>query len=125
MTIKKVFLVCGIVTLCLSSCTTITKTASSIEVESCLKSETNTDMEVENSRISYTYYPKKSVRRAGLKNVKATAVAEALKANGNGDVLVEPQFETRIRRGLLGTKIKSVTVTGYPAKYKNFRIVNK
>lgn len=125
MTVLKVILAGGLITLCMTSCTTISKTATSIDVNSSLGSATNTDLEVQNTRITYTYRPKKSVRRAGMRNVKATAISEALKANGNGDVLVEPQFETRTRTGLLGKKIKSVTVTGYPAVFKNFRVVKK
>jgi hypothetical protein len=38
--------------------------------------------------------------------------------------LVEPQFVMSKRKGMFGTKIKSVTVTGRPAKYKNFRSLN-
>ena len=45
--------------------------------------------------------------------------------NGNADVLVESQQEIYVRQGLLGKKIKSVTVTGYPATYKNFKSVDE
>ncbi len=103
------------------SCTTTRKTATSMNVNDVLKSETCADLVVSDRRISYTLNPRKSVRRGGMDNVKAYAVSEALKANGSADVLVEAQFETYVRRGLFGKKIKSVTVTGYPATYKNFR----
>lgn len=123
---KKVILAAGAVILCLASCTTTTKTAGSIDVSNSLTSESFTDLEVQNQRITYTLRPSKSIRRGGMRNVKAAAVAEALKANGDGDVLVEPRYETKVRTGIFGNrKIKSVTVSGYPAKYKNFRISNK
>ena len=83
--------------LCMASCTTVTKTAGSVDVANDI----------------------------GLANVKAAAVAEALKQNGGADVLVDPQYETRTRRGLFGKKIKYVTVTGYPAKYKKFETATK
>lgn len=75
------------------------------------------DLDISPKKISFYYKVPKSVRRGGTKSVKATAVAEALKANGNADVLVAPQFEMKIRRG----SIRELTVTGYPATYKNFR----
>ncbi len=117
---KKIFVVIA-VALSVASCTTTKKTAASLDVNDVLKSETTADLVVSGKRISYTLEPSKSVRRAGMNNVKAYAVSEALKAFGVGDVLVEAQFETGVRRGLFGKKIKSVTVTGYPATYKNFR----
>jgi hypothetical protein len=51
--------------------------------------------------------------------VKGLAVADALK-NSNADVLVEPSFDIKITPELFVADIK-VTVTGYPATYKNFR----
>ena len=50
-----------------------------------------------------------------------TAVKELLMKSGNADVLVAPEFTFVKRRGLFGSKFKSVEVSGYPAKYKNFR----
>jgi hypothetical protein len=44
-----------------------------------------------------------------------------LEKNGNADLLVEPQFVYSIKRTLFGKEVTSVTVTGRPAKYKNFR----
>lgn len=111
--------------LCMASCTTVTKTAGSVDVANDLKSKTEAELVVQDKRITYTLRPPKSIRRGGLANVKAAAVAEALKQNGGADVLVDPQYETRTRRGLFGKKIKYVTVTGYPAKYKKFETATK
>lgn len=121
---KKVFLVVAVAALAFTSCTTTMKTASSIEVANQLNSFTKADLEVSDTRITYTFRPEKKERRGGTQNVYNHAVAAALRANGGGDLLVAPQFETRIRTGLFGgRKIKEVTVSGYPAKYKNFRTV--
>lgn len=62
--------------------------------------------------------PSKTVVMGGYDNVINTAVREALLANGNADVLVA--LETQIKYDKEG-QIESVTVTGYPAKYVNFR----
>ena len=60
------------------------------------------------------------MRRCGQKAVIATAVAEALKANGNADVLVGFQYEIKKTRNFFGrNNIKYVTVEGYPATYVN------
>ncbi len=118
---KKLVLAAGVLALCLTSCTTTRKTAASVDVSTILKSETQADLDIQEQRITYTVRPPKTIRRGGKENVRAYAVSEALKANGQGDVLVEAQYEMRVRHGLFGKKIKSVTVTGYPAKYKNFQ----
>lgn len=77
------------------------------------------DLDVSSQKISYTYTPSKEVSSAGLDNCISAAVLEALAANGGGDVLVETQTAV-VERGFFN-KIKSVTVSGYPARYKNFR----
>ena len=76
------------------------------------------DLEVSNSKIRYEYEPNNAVRRGGKDNVLNTAITRALYQNGNADVLVG--LETQIKYGS-GSKINSVIITGYPAKYKNFR----
>jgi hypothetical protein len=64
--------------------------------------------------------PHRRVQRGGFENVKSTAVREALKNNGGGDVLVGLEVQTKSVRFLIWRSIKSITVSGYPAKYKNF-----
>lgn len=105
------------------SCTSVKKTATTQNVAAPITAAVTSDLEVSNKKIVYTYYPSKSIRCGGLKNVKAAAIAEALKMNGSGDILVEPQMEVVERVGLF-KKIKSVTVSGYPATYKNFKTVD-
>lgn len=119
---KKVLLSTAIVLLALSSCTTMKKTATSIDVANSISTNTTADLEVSDKRISYTLRPSKQERKGGTDNIRNAVVATALKSNGGGDVLVAPEFETKIHCNLFGTrKIKEITVTGYPAKYKNFK----
>ena len=122
MKIKGIFVALASLLLC-ASCTTLKKTCTTVAVQNVVcTSPTVADLEVSGKRISYTYITEKKIRRGGLKNIYATAVKEALKENGNADVLVAPEYETRIRKGMFGTKVKAVIVSGYPATYQNFRV---
>ena len=76
------------------------------------------DLEVSPEKITYFMMPSKSVANGGYDNVINTAVREALLANGNADVLVA--LETQVKYDSEG-RVESVTITGYPAKYVNFR----
>lgn len=106
-----------------SSCSLLrTSTSTTMNVDSSLTSTTTADLQVSDVKISYTYYPKKQERKAGLNHVISNAVAAALKENGNADILVERQYEAVFKLRMLGKKIKSVTITGYPATYKNFKV---
>ena len=76
------------------------------------------DLDVSPQKITYFMMPSKSVVSSGYDNVVNSAVREALLANGNADVLVG--LETQVKYGGDGM-IESITVTGYPARYVNFR----
>ena len=76
------------------------------------------DLTVSPTKISYFLIPSRTVILGGYDNVINTAVREALIANGNADVLVA--LETQVKYTPAG-EIESVTVTGYPATYTNFR----
>ena len=76
------------------------------------------DLEVSPNKISYFFLPSQTVVKAGFENVVNTAIREALIANGNADVLVA--LEQQVKYGADGN-VESITVSGYPAKYVNFR----
>lgn len=118
---KKLILALFVAMLTMTSCSTVYKTASTRNVTAPLAAAVISDLNVSNQKISYTLVPTKKVRKGGLKNCINTAISEALANNGGGDVLIETQEAIVQRCGLFGRKIKSVTVTGYPARYKNFR----
>lgn len=117
---KKIILAAFIAAVTMTSCSTAYRTASSRDVTAPIAAAAIADMEVSNQKITYTLIPTRKVRAGGYQNCVNTAISEALKAN-DGDVLIETQAATVKRTGFFLTKIKSVTVTGYPAKYKNFR----
>ncbi|MBQ7689791.1 MAG: hypothetical protein IJT30_01160 [Muribaculaceae bacterium] len=123
--IKKVLLtLTAIVMLGMSSCTTTKNTATTQDFSSATISATLADLEVSPRKITYVYHPTSDVRRGGEDNVINTAIREALKQNGGGDILVELQTTVKKYRGLFTTKISEVTVSGYPATYTNFRPVD-
>ena len=76
------------------------------------------DLDVSPTKISFFLIPSKTVINGGEDNVINTAVREALLANGNADVLVG--LEKQMKYNDKG-QVESITVTGYPAKYVNFR----
>lgn len=120
---KKSILAVALVVSALTSCTTVKQTATSVDVANELNSVSMTDLEISNTKIIYSFRPEAKERRGGTKNVVNAAIRAALNAN-NAEVLVAPETDIRIRRGLFGTRrIKEVVVYGYPAKYKNFRVV--
>ncbi len=107
----------AIAALCLASCTTTNKTARTEVMPYSMYNASVADLDVSPERVVYTMIPSKALNRAGEANCKRAAVQECLSKNGNADLLVEPMFVVSVN----GKKVTSVTVSGRPAKYKNFR----
>lgn len=82
------------------------------------------DIDVKTEKVTGTYTERK---RADEKRIKQNAVYNALANGAKGDLLIAPQYEIVKDTRFKGAKVKSitVTVTGYPAFYKNFRPVPK
>lgn len=106
--------------LTMSSCSSITHTAYSEEVNTEIYNRSSANLVVSDNIISYTFVPTKAHERAGLKSLKAAAIQKALEANGGGDLIVNPRFEIKKTSGT----IKYVTVTGHIGTYKNFHPMN-
>lgn len=118
---KKIFLSI-FVGMVLASCgTTITKTATTLDVNNDLNSVSTADLEISSQKISYTYKISKQDRKGGHQNAINSAVQAAIAANGGGDVIVAPQYTEVKKNGLFRSKLKTVTVDGYIGKYKNFQ----
>lgn len=117
---KKALLIAAVATLALSSCSTVTNTATTETVNTEIYNRSNADLNVADNTVSYTLKPTASQRRAGLKGLKAAAVAQALEANGNAEVLVNPRFEIKKTNYFFFSRVKYVKVTGHPATYRNF-----
>lgn len=114
---KKIFIAIACTTL-MVSCSTIRKSSvSTLDVSSVVTSAGTADLDVSQQKISYTYLPTSQDKKSGLKNVINNAVTEALKANGNADVMVGMNYDAVMKKK---GKVKSIIITGYPAKYRNF-----
>ena len=102
----------------LSSCSTVISNSPSctVETDALIYNLSVADLEVQPQKVtattSWSWNPFKKVS-----SYEATAVAEALKESG-ADVLVDPIYEVK-KGGLF--RGGSVTVTGNPGHYKNFR----
>ena len=106
----------------LSACKSARSTATYQDPINTLRTVTVADLEVAETRISYTYRPSYAVRLGGSQNVIKTAVQEALKAHGSGDILIGLEYTTISRWTVFPflSPIREITVTGRPAKYVNF-----
>lgn len=123
---KKFFLISALVAMVgLSSCTTITSTAYTEAVESGIYNRSYANLEVADNPVSYTLQCSWAQSRSGMNSCKAAAVQECLRANGGGDVLVNPQYEVKAKRSLFGKKIQYVKVTGKVGKYKDIRPISE
>lgn len=104
--------------LLLSSCSSERHTAAIVPVETKVVSMAIADLEVMPNQISRTYsWGYRPFGDPNIDQVKQSVTAQMLRQAG-ADVLVEPQYIVEHRGFLRGG---SVTVIGYPAKYKNFR----
>lgn len=113
---KSLVFVLGAV-LMLSSCSTLYRSSTISRPVNSVVTSTFAELEVSPEKISYTLLrPRKEIRAAGIDNCVATAVYEALQEHG-GDVLVGMEYSVNVN----ARKVVYVTVTGYPATYKNFR----
>ena len=106
----------------LSSCKSARSTATYQDPINTLRTVTVADLDVSDVRISYTYKPTYAVRLGGSQNVIKTAVYEALKAHGSGDILIGLEYTTISRWTIFPflSPIREITVTGRPASYTNF-----
>jgi len=105
--------------LCVSSCTTVRKTASTSDVVSVIRQyPTVADLDVNSKKVEKTYTWTWNPFKKGpsLAVLKGNIIAEMLKES-DGDVLLEPQtIQTKKSFGE-----RTLTVSGFSAKFKNFR----
>ncbi len=102
--------------LVMTSCNvTRTSTAKSLDIHGiAMHIPVVADLNVKQEKVSASIEFQGSVTKA----LKDRVIAEALKKS-NSDILIEPNFE--IEKGVSS----KITVTGFPASYKNFRNATK
>ena len=82
------------------------------------------NLDVGETRISYTYVPSKAdSKRLSEAQLIDNAIYMALKEHGNADVLVKVNYY--ITRKTFPKRIQSISLSGYPAKYVDFRQPSK
>ncbi|MBR4997399.1 MAG: hypothetical protein IKY84_06025 [Bacteroidaceae bacterium] len=119
---KRIFILLMGITTLLTSCNTVNRTARTAYTQDNLKSVTVVDIiPTTEHRITHTLHPNAKLLRGGEDNVKQAVEHEALIKYGNADILLEPQYIVEKKRGLFITKISSITVSGRPAYYANYR----
>lgn len=95
---------------------------STTTVQTPVVSATVATLDVAAKPITYTYHPTKSERNLRLEQLVSNAIYEALQNNGSGDELVKVSYFVNGKARIFNRiKVKSISVTGYPATYKNFR----
>ncbi len=124
---KKIFLFTVIALgACLSACkapssmySTRTARTQEMPVETW-SSWTTADLEVSDQRVKLTVaVPQNDNMMVSVEQYKENAVGELLEKS-NADVLVNPLFKLDYRNG----RLESITVSGYPAKHRNFRTIS-
>lgn len=103
-----------------TSCSTALKrnTAKSMDIygSGVIQKPVIVDLDVEDKKVTGTATAASGSSESAVKQL---AVANALK-EAKADVLVEPKFEVDIQGGKI-----TATVTGFPARYKNFRSIRQ
>ena len=76
------------------------------------------DLDVAKEKIRHNEFPSEALLRTEFENILNTAIKNALEIYGNADVLIGLEYQVKTNDDGV---IETVTVTGYPAKYVNFR----
>lgn len=113
---KITFALAALCLLGLSSCKTELYTATEVHSTNIMQTNTVANLEV-GQKVTYRYEVPWIVRKGGVSNCKAAAIQAMLKANGNADVIVAPEYK-------FPNTLDYIEVTGRPAKYTNFKSVN-
>ncbi len=111
---KRVFLFL-MLSLLITSCS-VTKTATAKKLDiygsGVMHIPVVADLKVQQQKVSATIVTDEGVVS---ESAKQKAIAEAIE-KANADILVEPNFKTKTEGSMV-----TITVTGFPATYKNFR----
>ena len=106
----------------MSSCAVNRASVSTTAVKTPVVSATIATLDVASKPITHTYIPTKYERSLSIEQLVSNAIYEALQEKGIGDELVKVSYRINGKRLLFNrVKVKSITITGYPATYKNFR----
>lgn len=119
----KKFIVFTALAMLFSSCAIHKASVASTAVYSPeIETTTIATLDVSPKKITYVYNPTKiDAKSMTEKQLVKNAIYLALKENGNADELVGVNYYISLKRRFLTKRIKSISVSGYPATYKDFR----
>lgn len=115
------YFVCLVAAVVVTSCST-SKVVSTARILDPITNPIYADLDIKAQKVTGVFnYECKKNAPINEKEMRANAVYSALKES-NADVLVAPMYQ--INTKIMGKKYVTVTVTGYPATYKNFRPID-
>lgn len=119
----KKFLLLSLVVLSFTSCSIHKASVASTPIYSpVVETLTMASLDVSATKITFRYTPELSdSRRLPVDQLVKNAIYAALQANGNADELVGVNYYVSTRFGLFGRKVRSISVSGYPAHYIDYR----
>lgn len=120
---KKILLIASVVLMTASCAMVHTAQVETTTVYSpAVETTTMATLEVSTKKISYRYVPdRKTAKTLSQKQLIQNAIYAALEENGNADELVEVSYCISAKRVFLSKRIRSISVSGYPAYYVDFR----
>ena len=123
---KKVISFLVVCTAMLCSCRMMQTSVKTADVNAPVVSTTVASLEVEVKPITFIYEPTKDER----KHLTTTELIEnakylALVNHGSGDILVQVSYKLEVKKFGFIKRVRRITITGYPATYKNFRDPNE
>ena len=123
---KKIIVLIAVCSAMLCSCNVMRTNVKFADVNAPVLSTTVASLEVESEPITFVYEPTK-VERKHLSTADLIKNAQflALQQHGSGDVMVQVSYKLEIKKFFFFVRVKKVTITGYPATYKNFRNPNE
>lgn len=118
---KILFILLAATAIC--SCSLTKSSVMTTNVNAPVFSTTVASLEVAPQPITYVYTPtRREAKKLRFDDILNNAMYEALQKNGSGDVLVQVSYKIEGKGlGKFISKIRKITITGYPAKYVNFR----
>lgn len=111
-------------TMLFASCAVNRAAVEANSVENEIETKTRATLVVNQKRVSYTYVPtKQNAKNLSIDQLVQNAVYMALQANGNADVMVKVNYNVEMKWSFFGKRVKKISVSGYPAHYRDFREV--
>lgn len=120
---KKILLLLTVV-FAASSCATLHRSQTKVSdvYSPAVETATVATIEVSPKKITYRYIPdKESSKSLSLNQLIQNAIYAALQENGNADELVQVSYSITSKKVFFHNRVRSITVSGYPAYYVNFR----